>query len=49
MQVRDLVTVIIPMRDVNIVEKVDSGSRDVLPNALLISIKSKVGIHDHID
>ncbi|ELT95953.1 hypothetical protein CAPTEDRAFT_186677 [Capitella teleta] len=40
-RVRDLVTVIIPMRDVNLVEKVDSGNRDVLPSALLVSVKSK--------
>lgn len=30
------------MRDVNLVEKVDSGNRDVLPSALLVSVKSKV-------
>ena len=36
-------SVIVPMRDIAVVEKVESGSSHVLPNAFLVSTKSKVG------
>ena len=39
-QIKDLCTVIIPMREISVVEKMDSTS--ILPNALHITIKSKV-------
>jgi len=41
-RVRDLVTVIIPLRDVSVVEKVDNATNNVLQHALLITLKSKV-------
>lgn len=36
-------SVIIPMREVNIVEKVENKTSNVLTNAILISTKNKVG------
>ncbi len=42
LQVRDLVTVVIPMREISVVEKVDNSTNNVLPNALLVTSKRKV-------
>ena len=38
----NLVKVVIPMRDITVVEKVEASSTRVLPNAFVVSTKSKV-------
>lgn len=44
-KVKDLVTLIIPMRDVSVVEMVNNNSNNrVLPNALVISIKGQPSV-----
>lgn len=48
LQVRDLVTVIIPMREISLVENIDQAASGVLPRALLVTTRGKVNIETRL-